>query len=363
MFHSACSPMATSEADQREREPSERVAGADGEPDADAERGGEHRVGERAHHPAPDEGADRGRQTAVQERAAQVEDVLREREAQPGQPGVDDAVDHAVELAAADQQDADHGQPLGDLLHHRGHEHRARLLRGAGDDHRPDAQDQGDHHGRRRAPRGGEEQQRARLVLQPVEPEQRRGHRVDRQQREQQADQGAGGAGAQPDDDERGQRADAEDEDDHHPQHDPAGAGPGGVADVDGRGRLGAGGDGHGVRVAARRRRIRDVAPRLPVGSVERQGETVGRHSGAAPVTRGSGLGEVLGWGAFTLVLVVGAAAVVRRPLAGRARRGRHGPRRPRRGGRGDAAVAGPAGRGAAAPTRTQGPDDHPRVP
>ena len=88
----------------------------------------------------------------------------------------------------------------------------------------------------------------------------------------------------------------------------------------------------------------------------------MGRHSGAASVTRGSGLGEVLGWGAFTLVLVVGAllwfgvpwlvvlgvGATVLVGLGGVAAAMVLSPGRP-------AAVPPPDG--------TQGPDDHPRVP
>ena len=88
----------------------------------------------------------------------------------------------------------------------------------------------------------------------------------------------------------------------------------------------------------------------------------MGRHSGAAPVARGPGLAEVLGWGAFTLVLVVvallwfgvpwlvvlGVGATVLVGLGGVAAAMLLSPDRP------SAAPPGDAG---------AGPDDHPRVP
>ena len=88
----------------------------------------------------------------------------------------------------------------------------------------------------------------------------------------------------------------------------------------------------------------------------------MGRHSGAAPVARATGVAEVLGWGAFTLVIVVaallwfgvpwlvvlGVGATVLVGLGGVA-----------------AAMVLSPGRPSALrpPDDTQGRDDHPRVP
>ncbi len=56
----------------------------------------------------------------VGERPAEVEHVLGEGEADAGHPGVDDAVDDPVELAPPVEEDEEHGQALGRLLHDRG---------------------------------------------------------------------------------------------------------------------------------------------------------------------------------------------------------------------------------------------------
>ena len=83
-----------------------------------------------------------------------------------GQPGQHDAVDHAVELAAPEQQHQQHRRALGGLLDPRGDQHRggvhAAAAAGAGDrDQARRVEDRRRQRRHRRAPEEGEQQQSA----------------------------------------------------------------------------------------------------------------------------------------------------------------------------------------------------------
>jgi hypothetical protein len=95
-------------ADQHGDDPDQRVAAVRGDPGADPGHRGEQRVRERreqpAHHQHREHPAGLTDRSLLGEGPAEVEDVLGEREARRDQPGVDDAVHDAVELASPEDQ-------------------------------------------------------------------------------------------------------------------------------------------------------------------------------------------------------------------------------------------------------------------
>jgi hypothetical protein len=182
-------------------------------------------VRERRHHTADDEHRRQLAAPARREPASEVEHVLEEGEPHAGEPGVDEAVHEAVELAPPQQEHEQHGRALQRLLRQRGHDQHGdariapgvpdRLQRGGVDDERAQARDA-------RSPGERERQQRGRLGLVAVEPEKGRhdGEHRDRGQRragdhtEDSGDRGDLREGEQP--------AATGDDDDRHPREDAA---------------------------------------------------------------------------------------------------------------------------------------------
>ncbi len=101
------------------------AAAGHGHADADADEGGEERVRERADQAADDEGrgqrlgAARPQAVGAVVGGGQVEDVLHEREPDADHAGVDEAVEHPVQLSAPPPQQEQQEEPLGRLLGHR----------------------------------------------------------------------------------------------------------------------------------------------------------------------------------------------------------------------------------------------------
>ena len=164
------------------------VAAVGGDARADARHRGEERVRERREHTAQDQ---REQHAAAHvrlfaERAAEVEDVLGEREARRHDPGVDDAVDDAVELAAAEQQQADEERALQALLDdrgdHRGADHvaAAPAEQHVDGERRAGVDDQRAERGEAGAPEERDEQQARRLGLPAVDPQECGHDRADR---------------------------------------------------------------------------------------------------------------------------------------------------------------------------------------
>ena len=143
------------------------------ETDAEAEAGRrrEQRVGERAHHAAQDDGRrQRGRATLPQ-RGEVVEDVLHEGEADADERAVDDAVEQAVDLLAAQQHDGDQEQSLPRLLDDRGHDRERGERLVAGDEGGRGLEREAEDHRDDAAPADRGQPVAGRLGLVAVEPE------------------------------------------------------------------------------------------------------------------------------------------------------------------------------------------------
>ena len=204
------------------------AAGAHRDADADAGEGGEERVRERAEDAAHDEQPDGSAEAAgvavlAHVRRGQVEDVLGEGEADAHHPGVHQAVEDAVELVAAVDQQQQDEQPLGRLL---GDRRDDRGREGVGvleDDAVEELQHQRARGGDERTPAEAEDEQRARLGLVAVQPH------VDRRS----AGRPGSRPGRRPDDERSGGSGEQQDEahdrraDEHHHRDDD---GEGGIA-------------------------------------------------------------------------------------------------------------------------------------
>ncbi len=158
--------------------------------EADARHRGEERVRERRHQHADEERRHRGRlharvaEVLVRgEGVAEVEDVLGEREPRRRDARYDDAVDDAVEVPAAEEEQQQYGRGLRRLLHHRRDERRAPRVRvgvlrrvyGVQQPLRGETVGQQRDEGRRaRPPREREDQVAPWFRLDPVHPAERR---------------------------------------------------------------------------------------------------------------------------------------------------------------------------------------------
>ena len=208
------------EAGERRQEPHPQAPRGDRESDADADEDGEEGVRERADHAAQDEGAGQRRGAAGAEAVGpvvgggEVEDVLGEGEPDADHAGVDDAVEHAVELVATPPQEQQEERALGRLLGDRGDHGQAVALAGAAD--QADALE--DQRGRRRdegTPEQAGDQEVARLGLVAVQPHEAADQRPHRHGRQHGGEGERAGCAGQADDQRHGQAAE-EDEDAHH---------------------------------------------------------------------------------------------------------------------------------------------------
>ena len=182
--------------------------------------------------PAHEEDRDEPRAATLAERATEVEDVLGEREPGGADARVDHAVDDPVELPPPEQQDQQHRRALERLLDdrrdgHRGHGQRV-LLHLLQQHDRGRVEDQRAGAGHERAPAEREQQQRHRLGLEPVEPEERRYDDAERQHREDQTEQRGLDAGIGADGSGEDEATHGEADQDHRelhpaPDHRPAG--------------------------------------------------------------------------------------------------------------------------------------------
>ncbi len=172
------------EARQRREQSQPQLPRRDGQPDPDADEDGEERVRERADQAAQDEGAgEGGRATRTEAVGAvvgrgEVEDVLGEGEPDADHAGVDDAVEHAVELVAAPPQEQQQEGALGRLLGDRGDHGEAVALAGPAGD-AESLEDEGGRGGHERAPQQARDEQVARLGLVAVEPHEAADQRAD----------------------------------------------------------------------------------------------------------------------------------------------------------------------------------------
>ncbi|OUD80900.1 hypothetical protein CMMCAS03_15200 [Clavibacter michiganensis subsp. michiganensis] len=184
-------------ADQPERAGSEgRARSAAGAvADGDAGDHGERHVRERREQAPQDERADERARGARDERAAEVDDVLREGEAGRDGGAVDDAVHRAVEVPARDPEDEEQPDRLRGLLDDGrldGELQELRVARGHADREarvlRDEVEEERDRHGRGRAPQQREQQGEPRLGLPAVDPADGEEHAGERDQGEERAD-------------------------------------------------------------------------------------------------------------------------------------------------------------------------------
>jgi hypothetical protein len=161
------------------------AARGDGQPDPDADERGEERVREGADQAPQDErdgqrrGATRAEPVGAVVGGGEVEDVLGVGEPDAHHAGVDDAVEHPVELVAAPPQQQHEERALGELLGDRGDDGEAVALARTTDE--PEALEDQCRTGRGEgAPKQAGDQQVARLGLVAVEPHEAADQGADR---------------------------------------------------------------------------------------------------------------------------------------------------------------------------------------
>ena len=187
------------------RSRTERPPRGDREAHPDADERGEEGVGERTDQAAHDEGRGQCRGATGAESVGavvggrEVEDVLRVGEPDADHAGVDDAVEHAVELVPAPPQEQEEEGPLGDLLGD-GSDDVQHVALGRTAREAEALEHDGRAGGGERAPEQAGDEQVAGLGLVAVEPHEAADEGADRDRREQRRQrQRAGGAGQRDD--------------------------------------------------------------------------------------------------------------------------------------------------------------------
>ena len=197
-----------------------REARRDGQSDADADEDGEERVCERADQAAQDEGAGEGGRAARPEAVGavvgrgEVEDVLGVGEPDADHAGVDDAVEHAVELVPAPPQEQEQERTLGHLLGD-GCDDAEHVALGGAAGQAQALEDDGRARGRERAPEQAGDEEVARLGLVAVEPHEAAHQGADGHGGEQRREGERSGSAGQRDDEGHRERAEQDQDADH----------------------------------------------------------------------------------------------------------------------------------------------------